>query len=63
MTKIDTADLQAFILHLNDETRWPSKYYKAVIRYCIAKAVHPDLEPPEEIHYSRCVKEYGKETR
>lgn len=62
MTKIDVGELQEFIWHLHDDTRWPAKYYKAVINYCLDKAKNPDLEPPEEIHYTRCVIEYAPDS-
>ena len=58
MTEIDMADIQHFIWHLHDETRWPAKYYKAVINYALAHVKDPDLEPPEEIHWTRCCREY-----
>ncbi len=58
MTEIDGADLDHYILHLHDETRWPAKYFKAVIRYALAHVQVPELEPPEDICYMRCVNKY-----
>ncbi len=58
MTEIDIADLDAFIFHLNDETRWPAKYFKDVIRYAIRHAKNKDDPPPESIHYTRCCEKF-----
>lgn len=56
--EIDTADIQEYILHLNDDTKWPAEYYKAVIRYALAHAQDRELKPPQEIHYTRCAQKY-----
>ena len=47
--------IQEFILHLHDETRWPSKYYKDVMNFYLSDKD----EIPEAIHYTRCCREYN----
>ena len=60
MVEINTADIQLFILELHDDTRWPSKYYKDVIRYAIAHAKDPTAKPPKSIDYASCCREYSR---